>query len=97
MYCSSTFVTIVSTPDLANNILVDEARPQCQLLLLKLEEVSAFCVCRDHWVDEFGLVNATAVKVVVVCNDPHLVLAEYEREIPVLPPPRRLREEAREI
>ena len=37
--------------------------------------------------DEFGLVNATAVKVVVVRDEPHIVLDEYKREIPVVPPP----------
>ena len=62
--------------DLDYNILVDRAFPQVQLLLLKLERVSDFRVCRDLRVDKFGIVDATAVKVVVVSNHPHLVLAE---------------------
>ena len=73
--------------DLDVNILVDESRLQGQLPLLKLEEVSSLCVCRDHRVDKFGIVDATEVKVFVVRNDPRLVLVEYERDIPMTPPP----------
>ena len=63
--------------DLANDLLVDEACPQVQLLLLKIEEVSSLRVCCDRRVDEFSLFDAAAVKVIVVRGDPHLVLAEY--------------------
>ena len=73
--------------ELADDLLVDKAFPQCQLILLNLEEVSVLCVCCDLWVYEFGLVDATAAKLVVVCDNPHLVLAEYEQEIPMVPPP----------
>ena len=65
--------------ELADDLLVDKAFPQCQLILLNLEEISALFVCFYLWVYEFGLVDATAVKVVVVRDNPHLVLAEYER------------------
>ena len=71
---------------------LDKACPQGQILLLKLEEVSALRVRHDRQVDDFGLVDATAVKVVVVRDDPHLVLAEYGWKIPVPPPPRYRRE-----
>ena len=73
--------------DLADNLLVNKALPQGQLLLLKLEEVSALRVCRDRRVDEFGIADETSVKVVIVCNNLHLVLAEYEKGDTHAPPP----------
>ena len=72
--------------DLADNLLVDEARPQGQIILLKLEEVSALRIYRDLRVDKFGFVDATASKVVIVRDNPHLVLDEYERVLPPPPP-----------
>ena len=83
--------------DLADNLMVDKACPHGQMLLLKLEEVSALRICRDLRVDEFGIFDAAAFKVAVVGDDPHLVLDEYKREIPVVSPPRCGREEAHEI
>ena len=86
------FVDVRDDPldaDLDNNLLVDKAHPYVQLLLLKLEEVYALRFCCDFRVDEFGYFNAAAVKVVVVGENPDIVLAEYEREIPVVPPPPR--------
>ena len=73
--------------NMANDLLVDKARPHGQLLLLKLEEVSDLCICRDWPAEKFRIFYATAVKVVVVRNDPHLVLDEYDREILVVTPP----------
>ena len=73
--------------DLADDLLVDEACPQGQMILLKPDEVSDIRVCCYCWFDEFKTVDVTAVKVVVLRDIPHLVLAEYERDIPMVPPP----------
>ena len=61
--------------NLADNLLVDESRPHGQVLLLNLEKVSALHTCCDQQVEEFRIFDATAVKVLVVQDDPHLVLA----------------------
>ena len=73
--------------NLSIDVLVDEARPHGQILLLKLDEVSALCICCDFRVDELGIFDATAVEVVLVGDNQHLVLDEYEREIPTPPTP----------
>ena len=60
--------------NLADKPLVYKSLPHGQLLLLKLEEVSALCICHDFRVDNFGIFDATAFEVVVVGNNSHLVL-----------------------
>ena len=62
-------------------------RPAEFVVLLQLDEVPAFCIVRNVWVDEGWLFEPGAVKAVVSGDEAHFFLVDDKQDVAVAATP----------